>query len=247
MQEQTRKWEGVREGVSDIESSQEVLRGVQDEEAMARPSCEEAVAVLSTLRHGLSERDYDILVLRAGVAGDPLTLREIGDKYSLTRERVRAILARVQRTTPDWPILEQAYPTLAGRIPSVIDGRESIRRYCYYANAKTPVQYAVAHRIAGVPIPENRKLTAHLMDDNESLAAFYDDYGVIAFGVRWKRCGVCGVWHRWAEYYLKPNGRPGYQCKTCNRDRCRDYQRGRREDKKEGNSGRKQRTSHPKS
>src|ERR1043166_4542508 len=50
----------------------------------------------------LDARDRKILLMRLGAHGDPLTLQAVGDKYRLTRERVRQIIdthvARLSRS-----------------------------------------------------------------------------------------------------------------------------------------------------
>jgi RNA polymerase sigma-32 factor len=49
---------------------------------------------IDAIRDGLNEKELDILEQRL-LADSPITLREIGDKYGITRERVRQIEARL--------------------------------------------------------------------------------------------------------------------------------------------------------
>ena len=49
---------------------------------------------IDTLRDELNDKELDILELRL-LTDSPLTLREIGEKYGITRERVRQIEARL--------------------------------------------------------------------------------------------------------------------------------------------------------
>jgi len=49
---------------------------------------------IEAIRDGLNEKELDILEQRL-LADTPITLREIGDKYGITRERVRQIEARL--------------------------------------------------------------------------------------------------------------------------------------------------------
>ncbi len=49
---------------------------------------------IDAIRAGLNEKELDILEQRL-LADTPITLREIGDKYGITRERVRQIEARL--------------------------------------------------------------------------------------------------------------------------------------------------------
>jgi RNA polymerase primary sigma factor len=47
---------------------------------------------MSILLEGLSPREVDIIRLRFGMGGeDPLTLKEVGDRYNLSRERIRQL------------------------------------------------------------------------------------------------------------------------------------------------------------
>jgi RNA polymerase sigma-32 factor len=49
---------------------------------------------IDAIRENLNDKEIDILDLRL-LADSPITLREIGDKYGITRERVRQIEARL--------------------------------------------------------------------------------------------------------------------------------------------------------
>jgi RNA polymerase sigma-32 factor len=49
---------------------------------------------IEAIRAGLNDKELDILEQRL-LADSPITLREIGDKYGITRERVRQIEARL--------------------------------------------------------------------------------------------------------------------------------------------------------
>ena len=40
---------------------------------------------------GLSEREQEILLMRHGFRGEPMTLEQIGREYGVTRERIRQI------------------------------------------------------------------------------------------------------------------------------------------------------------
>lgn len=55
---------------------------------------------IDALRDGLNEKERDILEERL-LADNPVTLREIGDKYGITRERVRQIEARLLQKIKD--------------------------------------------------------------------------------------------------------------------------------------------------
>jgi len=44
---------------------------------------------------GFSEQQIDILSMRYGITGEPKTLEAIGEKYGITRERVRQIISRL--------------------------------------------------------------------------------------------------------------------------------------------------------
>ncbi|GAB1410894.1 RNA polymerase factor sigma-32 [Desulfovibrionales bacterium] len=55
---------------------------------------------IDALRARLNEKELDILELRL-LADTPITLREIGDKYGITRERVRQIEARLLEKIKD--------------------------------------------------------------------------------------------------------------------------------------------------
>ncbi|NLY40272.1 MAG: RNA polymerase factor sigma-32 [Desulfovibrionales bacterium] len=55
---------------------------------------------IDVLRARLNEKELDILELRL-LADTPITLREIGDKYGITRERVRQIEARLLEKIKD--------------------------------------------------------------------------------------------------------------------------------------------------
>jgi DNA-directed RNA polymerase sigma subunit (sigma70/sigma32) len=53
----------------------------------------EVQAILRTERADmLSERELEMLKLRFGLDGPPLTLQAIADQYGLTRERVRQVI-----------------------------------------------------------------------------------------------------------------------------------------------------------
>ncbi len=200
--------------------------------------------MLESLRGELSERDYRIVRLRSGIDGAPLTLAEIAIDTGLTRQRIQAILARIERDADNWHELVEAFPPLSGRIPTATQLRRKVvalRRACKTAKAKTVLQYSVLHAAVGLPIPEHRTLTAGLMDEQQTILALYEDYGISRFGERWKICGVCSAIRKPSEFYPKPNGTPGYQCKDCNRKRCKTYQRERRLAEKGDSFGNSQR------
>jgi len=50
--------------------------------------------VLDVQLSRLSERERDVIVLRFGLSAEPCTLAEIGERFDLTRERIRQIEAR---------------------------------------------------------------------------------------------------------------------------------------------------------
>ena len=53
-----------------------------------------------TLLHALSTlspQEAEVLRLRFGIGGDPLTLHAVGSRYSLSRERIRQIEAKALR------------------------------------------------------------------------------------------------------------------------------------------------------
>lgn len=52
---------------------------------------EEMKATINGILDVLSEREADVLRLRYGFTGEPMTLEQIGSKYSLSRERIRQI------------------------------------------------------------------------------------------------------------------------------------------------------------
>ena len=65
--------------------------------------------LVTTLLGLLSEREADVLRLRFGLSGSPLTLQEIAGIYHLTRERIRQIEAHALKTLQQWV---QAHPDL---------------------------------------------------------------------------------------------------------------------------------------
>ena len=60
---------------------------------------EEAVVLNASIRRFVkSLKDKELIIFRERIlADDPLTLREIGERYGITRERVRQIEGRVKR------------------------------------------------------------------------------------------------------------------------------------------------------
>lgn len=73
-------------GIEDALSNNEIASMVQDR--------------LKTIVPLLSDKELDILDLRL-LSEDPITLREIGEKYNITRERVRQIEARLLQKIRD--------------------------------------------------------------------------------------------------------------------------------------------------
>lgn len=65
--------------------------------------------LISTLFGLLSEREADVLRLRFGLSGSPLTLQEIAVLYRVSRERIRQIEAHALKTLRQWV---QAHPDL---------------------------------------------------------------------------------------------------------------------------------------
>lgn len=66
----------------------------------------------------LSPREQDMLLQRIGAdGGEPLTLEEIADKYALTRERVRQIVAKILKQTlrSGGPVMHDILRDLAAR------------------------------------------------------------------------------------------------------------------------------------
>jgi RNA polymerase primary sigma factor len=62
---------------------------------------------LGELLHQIDEREGRILRLRYGLDGeDPMTLKEIGVRIGLTRERVRQIEHEALRKLRDWMMVE---------------------------------------------------------------------------------------------------------------------------------------------
>ena len=55
------------------------------------PPSEKTLKIISAI---LEERDFEIIVLRYGLGGKKFTLQTLGDKYGVTRERVRQIESR---------------------------------------------------------------------------------------------------------------------------------------------------------
>ena len=54
--------------------------------------------IVETLLSGLTEREKDFLVMYYGLGNNKeYTLQEIGDKYGLTRERVRQVIEKLKR------------------------------------------------------------------------------------------------------------------------------------------------------
>jgi hypothetical protein len=69
----------------------------------------------------LNERERLVLACRAGYRCEPMTLQEIGDRLSLTRERVRQIELIVIKKMASFPILDE----LAFRISKHLQGRST--------------------------------------------------------------------------------------------------------------------------
>ena len=53
--------------------------------------------LLKVIDLALNEKEKYVIINRFGFEGDPMTLNEIGEKYDLTRERIRQIEARALR------------------------------------------------------------------------------------------------------------------------------------------------------
>lgn len=54
--------------------------------------------IVETLFQILNPREREVLILRHGLSGEePLTLEQVGEKYNLTRERIRQIQAKANR------------------------------------------------------------------------------------------------------------------------------------------------------
>lgn len=54
-------------------------------------------SVLRSFKNNLSEREFEIFTARIGLDEKPLTLEAIGQKYNVTRERVRQVEAKVEK------------------------------------------------------------------------------------------------------------------------------------------------------
>ncbi|NMP25224.1 sigma-70 family RNA polymerase sigma factor, partial [Sulfobacillus harzensis] len=50
----------------------------------------------------LTPREADVLRLRYGIAGAPMTLQEVGEVFHLTRERIRQIEAKALKKLQSW-------------------------------------------------------------------------------------------------------------------------------------------------
>lgn len=69
-------------------------RSVEDSVALSE-AAEKVQAVLEAV---LEERERDIISLRYGLyGGNPMTLEQVGEKYGVTRERIRQIQAKAER------------------------------------------------------------------------------------------------------------------------------------------------------
>ena len=53
--------------------------------------------LLKVIDLALNEKEKYVIINRFGFEGNPMTLNEIGEKYDLTRERIRQIEARALR------------------------------------------------------------------------------------------------------------------------------------------------------
>lgn len=53
--------------------------------------------LLKVIDLALNEKEKYVIISRFGFEGDPMTLNEIGEKYDITRERIRQIEARALR------------------------------------------------------------------------------------------------------------------------------------------------------
>ena len=97
------------------------------------------VRLLRSLR--VSERDVAIVVARLGWrAGGPHTLQEVGDEFSMTRERVRQIVMRAkERMGPTYlPQIERAIQLIADRAP--ITGPDAARLLVELGLSTAPIE-----------------------------------------------------------------------------------------------------------
>jgi len=79
------------------------------------PAEEKTLKIISAI---LDDRDFEITVLRHGLGGKKFTLQTLGDKYEITRERVRQIEARAMK--------KLRIPTYITLLESVLLEREEI-------------------------------------------------------------------------------------------------------------------------
>ena len=79
------------------------------------PTLEKTLKIIATI---LDERDFEIVVLRFGLGGKKFTLQALGDKYGVTRERVRQIESRAMK--------KLRIPTYLTLLESVFSQREPI-------------------------------------------------------------------------------------------------------------------------
>ena len=77
------------------------------------PADKKTLKIISAI---LDERDFEIIVLRHGLGGKKFTLQKLGDKYGVTRERVRQIEARAMQ--------KMRIPTYLALLESVLLERE---------------------------------------------------------------------------------------------------------------------------
>src|SRR6185312_1146894 len=143
----------------------------------------------------LDERERFILAARRGVFGNVLTLREIGEKLKITRERVRQLeeAAKEKLGSLTAAALREAFPD---RISDVTvnraekKNRAAIRAFLQTITEDYVIQYVKVHEDLGLTMynpPEN----ADTLDEIESCWSIFASYGIRNFG-KYRICtGAC--------------------------------------------------------
>jgi hypothetical protein len=185
--------------------------------------------VLNRLQPQLEEREFDILVRRLGVYGKAESLGEIGARHGITRQRVFSILEAIEKRVGDalWGEVQRCFGRLSGRPMSDVTRRRKIRGALANAKRDAEFLYMRVHERAGVPIPEHRKLTAHLMDVESSRLALYEDYSVKQVGDLYRMCNRCKKALPIEAFYMigESKQKPTARCRECSKEICLDWQR----------------------
>ncbi len=85
-------YEGIIEDGYDKETSFDM------EEILENKANEELKNVIDTILGSLTEREREVLILRNGLNGnEPMTLEQVGERFNVTRERIRQIEVKAKR------------------------------------------------------------------------------------------------------------------------------------------------------